>query len=170
MYIVFCVLCLMYIGFKYSYPFLDPACKVKVEYSGKQVKPLYRHMIHPNNHLAFIGLPFMCIAFYLFSIQVTSSQHYIHYTNYTHTFYTYHFTKLYSMLHAQNSQYCLFPMVSSRFSCVFPFSGFSSHKYHVIQIPPSEIVTLISELSLFKMKREAKLTGETELSRVFFLR
>ncbi|CAG7825857.1 unnamed protein product [Allacma fusca] len=65
-----CDVLLLCTGYKYDFPFLDQQCGVIVE-KGKQVTPLYKHMIHTKYPtLCFVGIPFHVLPFYLFEVQV----------------------------------------------------------------------------------------------------
>ncbi|XP_034948072.1 flavin-containing monooxygenase FMO GS-OX-like 4 [Chelonus insularis] len=57
-------------GYKYSFPFLNETCKVKV-INGNHVTPLYKHLIniqHPK--MAIVGVPSRVIPFPMFHMQI----------------------------------------------------------------------------------------------------
>lgn len=57
-------------GYKYSFPFLDASCGIKVENSYTMVKPLYKHMININHPtMCFIGIPIQVCPFPQFDLQ-----------------------------------------------------------------------------------------------------
>lgn len=56
-------------GYKYSYPFLDESCGVRVE--SNMVTPLWKHLVAVERPtLALIGLPYYVCAFSMFDLQV----------------------------------------------------------------------------------------------------
>merc|ERR1719469_1220871 len=56
-------------GYEYSFPFLSPGCDVTVH--NRQVKPLYKHLIHTTHpSLCFIGIPVQILPFPQFNLQV----------------------------------------------------------------------------------------------------
>lgn len=56
-------------GYEYTFPFLSNKCNLKTE--NKQVKPLYKHIVHADySTLGFIGLPVLTIPFILFDRQI----------------------------------------------------------------------------------------------------
>lgn len=64
-------------GYKYSFPFLDEKCGVRVD--SNMVTPLWKHLISVENPtLAVVGLPFYVCAFSMFDIQVRFSLRFWH--------------------------------------------------------------------------------------------
>lgn len=56
-------------GYRYSFPFLDDECKVKIV--GERITPLYKHIIHTKFHsLSFIGMCKIICPFPQFDNQV----------------------------------------------------------------------------------------------------
>ncbi|XP_055596982.1 senecionine N-oxygenase-like [Uranotaenia lowii] len=56
-------------GYRYSFPFLSPACGITVE--DNYVQPLYKHCINiAEPTMAFIGIPFYVCAAQMFDLQI----------------------------------------------------------------------------------------------------
>ena len=65
----------MLAGYRYSFPFLKPADLVCTD--DNHVAPLYKHVfaVAAAPTLAFIGLPWKCLRYVLFELQVSCQDH-----------------------------------------------------------------------------------------------
>ena len=57
-------------GYKYTFPFLSPHCRVTLDAPGKRISSLYKHMFHTHYpSLVFVGVPAIVCPFPLISLQ-----------------------------------------------------------------------------------------------------